>query len=83
MCGPISRIDLETKGRGGRSEEHEEHDEHEELRDSRTHTNEIHPMLTSVARRTTPIESPRKRHVAEFPERNWGLERKSLVRERE
>ena len=45
----------------GEREEHEEHDEHEELRDSRTHTNPIHPMLTSVARWTTPIESPRKR----------------------
>ena len=67
----------------GKREEHEEHDEHEELRDSRTHTNPIHPMLTSVARWTTPIESPRKRHAVEFPGERLGLEKKSLVRERE
>ena len=54
----ISQLDPETKEEMGEREEHEEHDEHEELRDSRTHTNPIHPILTPVARWTTPIESP-------------------------
>ena len=56
------------KSKGEREGEREEHEEH---RYSRTHTNPIHPILTPVARWTTPIESPRKRHAAEFPVRDW------------
>ena len=55
-------------------------------RNSETHAHThtpIHPMLTSVARWTTPIESPRKRHAVEFPGERLELERKNLVRERE
>ena len=83
-CVARSRgLTSKPRGKMGKREEHEEHDEHEELRDSRTHTNPIHPMLTSVARWTTPIESPRKRHAVEFPGERLELERKNLVRERE
>ena len=41
------------------------------MRNSLTHTNPIQSILTLVARWTTPIESPWKRHEAEFPERDW------------
>ena len=52
----------------GKREELEEHEEH---RYSRTHTNPIHPMLTLVARWTTPIESPGRDAKVEFPVRDW------------
>ena len=66
-CVARSRgLTSKPRGKMGKREEHEEHDEHEEFRDSRTHTNPIHPILTPVARWTTPIESPTEETAVEF-----------------
>jgi hypothetical protein len=40
-------------------------------REEHTHTNPIHPILTPVARWTTPIESPGRDAKVEFPVRDW------------
>ena len=56
---------VDPKSKGEKVGEREEHDEHEEHEDSRTHTNPIQPILTPVARWTTPIESTRERREVE------------------
>ena len=38
---------------------------------NQTHTNPIQPILTLVARWTTPIESPGRDAKVEFPVRDW------------
>jgi hypothetical protein len=73
---------VDPKSKGEKVGEREEHDEHEEHEDSRTHTNPIQPILTPVARWTTPIESPTEETAVEFLGERPVLEKKIGERER-
>ena len=67
---------VDPKSKGEKVGEREEHDEHEEHEDSRTHTNPIQPILTPVARWTTPIESTRERREVESRSERSVLEKR-------
>jgi hypothetical protein len=68
---PDLAIDPNPKrGKEGEDEEREEHE------DEHTHANPIQPILTPVARWTTPIESTRERREVESRSERSVLEKR-------